>query len=130
MNELLGRRLLGRRGGGLSQLDRRRMVSWGEAHWLTEWCSPPGGGGDLGKVALLTTGGGHCHRSWRSRTGGDGECAPLTGGGSIGRPAIRGGGARDHRSCVSRTAVLGWGDWGARVRFCACAWGGRMVKGA
>jgi len=68
--------------------------------------------GDLGKVALLTTGGGHCHRSWKSRTGGDGESAPLAGGGSIGRPAIRGGGACDHRSCVSRTAVLGSADDG------------------
>jgi len=76
---------------------------------------------DLGKVALLTTGGGHCYRSWKSRTGGDGECAPLTGGGSIGRPAIRGGRACLDRSCVSRTAVLGSGDdgwegWDASVQ--------------
>ena len=85
-----------------------------------ERCSPPGGGGRLGKVALLTTGWGCTDRSWKSRTGGDGEGAPLTGGGSIGRPAIRDGGARLDRSCVSRTAVLGSGDdgcegWDARI---------------
>jgi len=75
---------------------------------------------DLGKVAWLTTGWGCTDRSWKSRTGGDGECAPLAGGGSIGRPAIRGGRACDNRSCVSRTAVLGSGDdgdegWDARI---------------
>ena len=96
----------------------RREV--GVGRWrVSEWCgmamgecSRPGGGG-RSKRSRGYEGVGPGGSAVEGRTFRDSECTLPSGGGWIGRPAIRDGVARIDRPCVSRTGDGGGGALGA-----------------